>query len=54
MLHPLVEDLANNNLDLVAKNNNLLFKKYGDIAIFKYIRDKKDGSLLQRKSRGTI
>ena len=26
MLHPLVEDLANNNLDLVAKNNNLLFK----------------------------
>ncbi len=56
MTHPLIESLKteNINLDKIAGQYNLNYKKYGNLAIFKYNKNAKYGTNLQRLSRGII
>ena len=55
MTHPLLKALKNDtNIDKVSKEHNLIYKKYGNIAIFKYNTSAKYGTDLQRLSRGII
>ena len=54
MIHPLVKSIVNNNIEEIVENNNLSFKKCGNIAIFKYNNAAKYGTELQRNSRGVI
>ena len=55
MSHPLITSLKQNkNIDKFSENNNLEYKKYGNIAIFKYKKEAKYGNNLQRNSRGVI
>tara|TARA_B100001093_G_scaffold502873_1_gene556461 strand:+ start:533 stop:1648 length:1116 start_codon:yes stop_codon:yes gene_type:complete len=56
MTHPLIESLKKNNinLDKITNQQNLNYKKYGNLAIFKYNKNAKYGTNLQRLSRGII
>ena len=54
MLHPLLQSINNSNIEKSTEENNLKYKKHGELAIFKYNDTAKYGTELQRSSRGVV
>lgn len=60
MNHPIIDFIKNNTgtleekLEKFKSNNNIVFKRHGNLLITKYTNEGKYGSLIERRCRGSI